>query len=169
MTQTDIESWQYLEALLEMTRRYRKLSAVPLNPMEDLAVDWLKREIEMGQDLHQRNGGILCLYEETPGHWTIVENGGHIPVSYEGDALETIADIFLQGVGYYHLLDFAYTVASLRNTKKRVVERLENAGANITADYIQENLYIKGDKTITVKPDPYGTAFLVQRLNQEYL
>lgn len=161
MTTIDTDRQQHLETLLEITRRYRKLSSVPLNPLEDQAIDWLKDEIDSAEYQESKKGELLNLYSVDPGEWLVNERGSDIPVTYRGDAFEVVADIFSYGVAGPFQLHESLSVASMRRKKDRVVSRLEEAGAQATADYIKEHLVVKNDRSVLVKRNLFGSKLFV--------
>ncbi|MCG7904712.1 MAG: hypothetical protein JAY60_20095 [Candidatus Thiodiazotropha weberae] len=108
----------------------------------------------------------LVIIELGDGNWLIIENETEIPVVHHGSAFETIADILSGPDGQLCLYDFSLSVCSLRKTKCRVIDRLKTCGADLMANYIDRNVQIHSNKTITVKTES-GIFFMVNRLNPE--
>ncbi|MET0000050.1 MAG: hypothetical protein ABW125_11685 [Candidatus Thiodiazotropha lotti] len=108
----------------------------------------------------------LVMIQLGANDWLIVENEQEIHVTHQGSAFETVASILSGPDGQLCLYDFSLSVSSLRKTKCRVIDRLKTCGADLMANYIDRNVQIHSNKTITVKTES-GIFFMVSRLSPE--
>ncbi|MBT3042957.1 MAG: hypothetical protein KME67_08875 [Candidatus Thiodiazotropha sp. (ex Codakia orbicularis)] len=130
----------------------------------DEAIAWLAERVEDPATTEPAQMTELVMIELGAGDWLIIENETETPVTHKGAAFATIADILSGPEGSLHLYDYGLSVDSLRKNKRRVVDRLNNCGAGLMAEYIDRNLGIHNNKTITVRHEP-GVFFTVSRIN----
>ncbi|MFC1347721.1 MAG: hypothetical protein G8D90_20540 [gamma proteobacterium symbiont of Clathrolucina costata] len=130
----------------------------------DEAIAWLAERVEGHTTIEPAQMTELVMIELGAGQWLIVQDETEIPVTHRGGAFETVADILSGPEGSLHLYDYGLSVDSLRKTKRRVVDRLNNCGASLMAEYIDRNLGIHNNKSITVRHEP-GVFFTVSRIN----
>lgn len=152
----------HLQAIYEYFKRCRR--EIPPGPGIESSIEWLKDLVENQSEPEPAQTTELVMNELGANDWLIVENESEIPVTHKGAAFATIADILSGPEGQLCLYDFALSVDALRKTKCRVVDRLNSCGADLMADYIDRNLRVHRDNTITVSIEP-GVFFTVKRLN----
>ncbi|MCG7978252.1 MAG: hypothetical protein N0E58_08960 [Candidatus Thiodiazotropha endolucinida] len=136
----------------------------PPGPGIESSIEWLKDQVENQSEPEPDQTTELVMIELGAGQWLIVQDETEIPVTHRGGAFETVADILSGPEGSLHLYDYGLSVDSLRKTKRRVVDRLNNCGAGLMAEYIDRNLGIHNNKSITVRHEP-GVFFTVSRIN----
>ncbi|ODC00607.1 hypothetical protein A3197_09820 [Candidatus Thiodiazotropha endoloripes] len=155
---------EHLQVIYEYLKLCRRKT--PPGPGIESSIEWLKDQVQNHTEPEPDQTTELVMIELGANDWLIVENEKEIPVTHQGSAFETIAGILSGPDGQLCLYDFLPSVDALRKTKIRVVDRLNSCGANLMADYIDRNLRVHRDNTITVTSEP-GVFFMVNRLSPE--
>ncbi|MBT3015529.1 MAG: hypothetical protein KME63_07275 [Candidatus Thiodiazotropha sp. (ex Clathrolucina costata)] len=153
---------EHFETLLAYIRQCRR--KVTPGPGVEHSIRWLKEQVENQSEPEPDQTTELVMIELGAGDWLIIENETEILVTHKGNAFTMIADILSGPEGQLCLYDYALSIDSLRKTKLRVVNRLNDCGAGLMAEYIDRNLGIHNNKTITVRHEP-GVFFTVSRIN----
>ncbi|MEW8623961.1 MAG: hypothetical protein AB2559_20500 [Candidatus Thiodiazotropha endolucinida] len=155
---------KHLQVIYEYFKYCRRIT--PPGPGIEPSIEWLKDQVENQSEPEPVQTTELVMIQQGANDWLIIENETEIPVTHQGSAFETIADILSGSDGQLCLYDYALSVDALRKTKRRVVDRLNSCGADLMADYIDRNLRVHRDNTVTVAIQP-GVFFAVNRLNPE--
>ncbi|MES9929569.1 MAG: hypothetical protein ABW158_15780 [Candidatus Thiodiazotropha sp. 6PDIVS] len=154
----------HLQVILAYVKRCRR--EIPPGPGIESSIEWLKDQVENQSEPEPDLTTELVMIQLGANDWLIIENETEIHVTHQGCAFSTIAGILAGPEGRLCLYDFALSFDSLRKTKCRVLDRLKTCGAGLMADYIERNLRVHRDNTITVTSEP-GVFFMVNRLNPE--
>ncbi|MEW8683042.1 MAG: hypothetical protein AB2536_14160 [Candidatus Thiodiazotropha endolucinida] len=153
---------EHLQVILAYVRRCRR--EIPPGFGVDEAIAWLAERVEDPATTEPAQMTELVMIELGASQWLIVQDETEILVTHRGGAFTTIADILSGPEGSLHLYDYGISIDSLRKTKLRVINRLNDCGAGLMAEYIDRNLGIHNNKTITVRHEP-GVFFAVSRIN----